>query len=196
MAKDERYHDPEKETIDPYTGERVPAVEGADKMEEVVPVDPGTHHGADYLLEEEESLDALAAENGVDDAARLAASYTDDEDIKADFLERQGLARSGRLSLEEELEEHNSKSPKLSGGDLDADWQSADQGGEETVGGSTPTPDQDMVDELGRAVGVTFSDTEPLRDKLKERDRERWELNPASADDQEDADQPLDEEQP
>lgn len=196
MAKDERYQEPEKETIDPYTGEKVPAVEGADKMEEVVPVDPGVHLGADYLLEEEESIDALAVESGVDDAARLAASYTDDEDIQADFLERQGLARSGRLALEEELEEHNSKSPRLSGGDLDADWQSADQSGEETVGGSAPTPDQDIVDELGRAVGVMFSDTEPLRDKLEERDRNRWELNPASADDEEDADQPFDEDQP
>src|SRR5574342_494736 len=155
MAKDKRYRTPEGETIDPYTGEKVPAVEGADKMEEIVPVDPADHHGADYLLEEEDSLDALAAEEGAQEAAQMAASCADDEDIKEEFLERQGLARSGRQVLEEELAAHHSKSPKLSAGDLDADWQSADQGGEETVGGSTPTPDQDIVDELGRAVGVT-----------------------------------------
>src|SRR5581483_7353313 len=43
----------------------------------------------------------------------------------------------------------------LAGGDVDA----AGDGdvGEETVGGSTPTPDQDVVDDLGRAVGVTYA---------------------------------------
>jgi len=52
------------------------------------------------------------------------------------------------------------------------------------VGGSTPTPDQDRVDELGEAVGVTYEDTEPLDidDKLNKRDKQRWELDPRSAD--------------
>ncbi|HEY5901446.1 MAG TPA: DUF6335 family protein [Anaerolineales bacterium] len=196
MAKDEPYHEPEEETIDSYTGEKVPAVEDADKMEEIVPVDPGDRDGADYLLEEEDSMDSMAAEAGADDAARLSASYSDDPDVKDAFLERQALARSGRQTLEEELDEHNSKSPKLSAGDLDADWQSADQSGEETVGGSTPTPDQNIVDEMGRAVGVMFSDTEPLRDKFEERDRQRWELNPASAEDEDESAEDTGEEQP
>ena len=196
MAKDEPYHEPEEETIDSYTGEKVPAVEDADKFEEIVPVDPGDRDGADYLLEEEDSMDSMAAEAGADDAARLSASYSDDPDVKDAFLERQALARSGRQTLEEELDEHNSKSPKLSAGDLDAEWQSADQSGEETVGGSTPTPDQNIVDEMGRAVGVMFSDTEPLRDKFEERDRQRWELNPASAEDEDESAEDTGEEQP
>src|SRR4029077_5451497 len=72
----------------------------------------------------------------------------------------------------------------LAGGDVDAAWDEVDVG-EETVGGSTPTPDQDVVDDLGRAVGVTYSDTEPLRPEEKEarRDERRWELDPASAED-------------
>jgi hypothetical protein len=51
------------------------------------------------------------------------------------------------------------------------------------VGGSTPTPDQDVVDELGKAVGITYDDAEPLRfgDKVADRDAQRWELNPASS---------------
>ena len=45
--------------------------------------------------------------------------------------------------------------------------------------------DQDVVEELGQALGYTYEDNEPLRpeDKLEDRDRDRWELNPASAED-------------
>ena len=175
-------------TIDPYTGEKVPVAEDADKFVEVVPRETDDRKGKKYLLEEETSMDALAADENADEVARLSASYTDDEQIKVDFAERQQLAVGGRKVLEEELDEHQSESPKLSGGDLDADWQSANQAGEETVGGSAPTPDQDVVDELGEAVGLTYEDDEPLQgeEKLRERDRNRWELNPASVREDED----------
>lgn len=179
-------------TIDPYTGEKVPVAEDADKFVEVVARETDDRTGKKYLLEEETSMDALAADENADEVARLSASYTDDEEIKVDFAERQQLAVGGRKVLEEELDEHQSESPKLSGGDLDADWQSANQAGEETVGGSAPTPDQDVVDELGEAVGLTYEDDEPLQgeEKLRERDRNRWELNPASVgEDDEDEDE-------
>jgi len=76
-------------------------------------------------------------------------------------------------------------SAELSGGDLDARWDQAESSGEETVGGSVPTPDQDVVDEIGKAIGVVYQDTEPLRlgEKEQERDEHRWELDPASAED-------------
>jgi len=79
---------------------------------------------------------------------------------------------------------YTARTPALTGGDVDAGWEYADIG-EETVGGSNPTPDQDIVDQLGQAVGVTYQDNEPLKfgDKLEERDRSRWELDPASSDD-------------
>lgn len=72
----------------------------------------------------------------------------------------------------------------LYGGDVDAAQHQTDAG-EETVGGSSPTPDQDVVEELGAAVGITYEDHEPLRfgDKLADRDAQRWELNPASSED-------------
>jgi hypothetical protein len=72
----------------------------------------------------------------------------------------------------------------LTGGDVDAAVDEVDVG-EETVGGSTPTPDQDVVDDLGRAAGVTYADGEPLRpeEKIVERDEHRWEIDPASAED-------------
>ncbi|MGH2521866.1 MAG: DUF6335 family protein [Anaerolineales bacterium] len=80
------------------------------------------------------------------------------------------------------LRAHHSKRPNLSGGDLDAAWDFADAG-DETVGGTVATPDQDIVEELGEAAGLTYHDDEPLNieDKLVKRDRKRWELNPASA---------------
>jgi Family of unknown function (DUF6335) len=72
----------------------------------------------------------------------------------------------------------------LTGGDIDAAWDQAAVG-DETVGGSSPTPDQDIVDEIGKALGVPAEEGEPLNttDKLERRDRDRWELHPASSED-------------
>ena len=84
------------------------------------------------------------------------------------------------------LEEEDSLDPSLSAGDVDAAWEDSIVAGEESVGGSAPTPDQDNVDEIGEAAGVTYQDDEPLNSdkKILGRDRGRWELNPASTDDQ------------
>ncbi|HWQ32085.1 MAG TPA: DUF6335 family protein [Blastocatellia bacterium] len=95
------------------------------------------------------------------------------------------MADTGGRMLEEELEEYNSVSPELTAGDIDADWQGAEDSGSETPGGDVPTPDQDNVDELGRAVGLEFQDNQELQthdEILARRDRHRWELNRSSAD--------------
>ena len=66
----------------------------------------------------------------------------------------------------------------LTGGDLDADRLRAWDSGDEAVGGSNATPDQDIVDEIGRALGVEQeSDAEvwTSHEILRERDRHRWE---------------------
>jgi hypothetical protein len=65
----------------------------------------------------------------------------------------------------------------LTGGDLDADLQRAGDSGDEAVGGSVATPDQDVVDELGRALGVEPEPTDEVRTAQeipRERDRHRW----------------------
>jgi len=179
------------ELVDPYTGEITPPAEDAGKVEEVVPIDPGDRSGEDYLLEEETALDFVAADEDADAVAEESEHYTEDEEIKDVFEERQELYQSGRKELEEELEERNALSPEISGGDLDADWQAGDSSGEETVGGTTPTPDQDVVEELGEAMGITYKDDEPLHteEKLRERDRDRWELDPESAEEEEEAEE-------
>lgn len=168
---------------DPYTGEPKPPAEDAGKIIEIQPVDAGEREGEAYLLEQETSLEALAADEHADAVSQRTTRQTIEEEIEDDFAERQELASGGRAELKQDLEQFHSKSPRLSGGDLDADWQSASAAGEETVGGSAPTPDQDSVTELGEALGITYDDDEPIRGegKLLQRDQDRWELDPASA---------------
>ena len=73
----------------------------------------------------------------------------------------------------------------MSGGDPDVDVEDAYFTGEEAPGGDNPTPDQDVVEDIGKALGVTYNDNEELQgaDKLVERDKHRWELDPASSED-------------
>ena len=54
-------------------------------------------------------------------------------------------------------------------------------GGEDTPGGSSPTPDQNDVDAIGRAYGLQEEDSGALRsagEVLAKRDRHRSELTP------------------
>ena len=76
------------------------------------------------------------------------------------------------------------KEIELAAGDLDASFHGLDSG-EEAPGGSDPLPDQDDVDRIGSALGVVEQDEKPLAttEKIEGRDRERWELDPASAED-------------
>ena len=100
-------------------------------------------------------------------------------------------ARSGRAELAEKVRNHTSTGPAMTAGDLDADWESAESVGDEAPGGDNPTPDQDVVDEIGRALGVEYDDDEELRggDEITDRDRNRWELDPASRDNYDDRDE-------
>jgi hypothetical protein len=102
-----------------------------------------------------------------------------------DFDRSASAARSGRRELRERYEEHTETGPAMTGGDVDADWESAYSVGDEAPGGDSPTPDQDLVDDIGRAVGIEYQDNEELKGeaKIAKRDRNRWELDPASSDD-------------
>ena len=110
-------------------------------------------------------------QNGIDDAI---------EPPEVDVM-------AGTRQLANRLRNHSSTSPELSGGDVDARWEDAESSGDESVGGSTAIPGQNDVDDLGRAIGVTYADGEELTggEKQRLRDERRWELDPASADDYE-----------
>jgi len=114
-----------------------------------------------------------------------------DEDIvpsppsSLDLDRSASAARSGRRGLSEKFHEHTETSPAITGGDIDADWESAYSVGDEAPGGDNPTPDQDIVDDIGKALGVQYEDNEELKGekKISDRDKKRWELDPASAED-------------
>jgi hypothetical protein len=94
-------------------------------------------------------------------------------------------ARTGRARLRGLQDELPQTDASMAGGDVDADAQSAYFVGDEAPGGDNPTPDQDVVEEIGAAVGLQYQDAEELgaERKLEERDRRRWELDPASSED-------------
>ena len=81
--------------------------------------------------------------------------------------------------LLQRLREHNSTSPADSGGDIDAEWEGANDDGAEAFGGHNPTPDQSDVEENAHAYGIDFQDNEPLDilEKMQKRDRNRFELD-------------------
>src|SRR5215468_12732442 len=93
--------------------------------------------------------------------------------------------REEPVGLMRDVMAHTETSPRLTGGDIDADWQAAYSSGEESVGGSVATPDQDIVDEIGRALGVEQEIDAPVRasdEILRARDRLRWHLERDAAD--------------
>ena len=54
-------------------------------------------------------------------------------------------------------------SPEITGGDVDVDVEDAYFTGDEAPGGDNPTPDQDIVDDIGKALGVQYQDNEELK---------------------------------
>jgi hypothetical protein len=104
-----------------------------------------------------------------------------DDEIEPPFVD----VTAGSKQLADRLQNNPGTDPTLSGGDIDARWDDAESGGDETVGGSTATPGRNDLDAIGEAVGVTYADGEELKTGEKEnrRDRHRWELDPASSED-------------
>ena len=129
------------------------------------PTPPSTLDRKRKLLSDDERLDSPTAD------------LPDDRTI--------AMARSGHDELRQELSKYTAASPVLTAGDVDANWQDAYAVGDETPGGDNPTPDQDRVDDIGKALGVSYRTDEELHggDEITERDRHRWELDPASSDD-------------
>ena len=104
------------------------------------------------------------------------------------FAVKASAAESGHQMYHQRAKEHTEGGQALTGGDVDSDWNDAYASGEETPGGDMSTPDQDVVEEIGRALGVEYEDAEELKgaEKIESRDRNRWEFDPASAEDYKD----------
>ncbi len=112
------------------------------------------------------------------DAGRAESQiYEPDEEIKQEFAEAQSLVSTenqlaGESLLSSNFQPHHQETNAINDG-------------EEAVGGFTTTPDNDLVDEMGEAIGLVYADDEPLHttEKVTARDRHRWELDPASSED-------------
>ncbi len=141
-----------------------------DDLEDEEPEDDDPDGDLDAEVEDEED-DALADE--------------EDLEVRREFAEAQRTG-VGSEKLLGRLREPGT-SPDVSAGDLDADWERADPVGDETVGGTVSTPDQDVVDEIGEAAGVTYRDGEELdpTSKVDRRDVSKWErrLDPSTESD-------------
>ncbi|MEB3177511.1 MAG: DUF6335 family protein [Nostocaceae cyanobacterium] len=114
------------------------------------------------------------------------------EDLPQDITESYGTGvkelpgyNIGGREIASELRQYTQTSPLLTGGDVDAYWEDADAVGDEAVGGTAPTPDQSVTEDIEAAVGLEMDDRAFLRtnDILEERDDRRWELDPMSSED-------------
>jgi hypothetical protein len=65
--------------------------------------------------------------------------------------------------------------------DVNAVWDYVESGGEIATG-NTRAAEQDIIEAIGKAPGVTYADDELLHttEKIEHRDKKRWELDPAS----------------
>jgi uncharacterized protein DUF6335 len=80
------------------------------------------------------------------------------------------------LTTASRTDHSNRGDARLKAGDIDADAMANATVGDEAPGGSVTTPDQDRVDDIGRALGVQEVDSGELRttsELLDERDRKR-----------------------
>jgi hypothetical protein len=108
---------------------------------------------------------------------RSPSQAREDHELEGRMRRDAGLSTSEADAVTERLAEHTETGPRLTGGDVDADWERAASVGEEAVGGSVATPDQNVVDDLGRALGVPRAPDEEVRTSaeiLAARDRNRW----------------------
>jgi hypothetical protein len=146
-------------------------------------------------------LDAIAADDTDDNLDVDDDGVTDEADgeIISDLpqemtqsygtgLQGQPTDRAGRYSRRSDKHLANDADPILTGGDIDANYEQAEAVGDEAVGGTVSTPDQDIVDEVAAAVGLELDDRTDVRISaiLEDRDDRRWELDPKSSEDYQD----------
>ncbi len=177
---------PDLDPVDHYTGQVDIVIPGNADLDPVTVESFADETENRPFFEEDTAMNFAMIDANVNGDAVMDVidDYTDDPDILQDFAERQGFA-TGSPEFQEKLEEHHSQGPRLAGGDVDAAWDQSNASGEEDPGGTAPTPDQDIVEDIGSAVGITYNDDEPLQttDCLEERDEHRWELDQKSVED-------------
>jgi hypothetical protein len=164
----------------------------------------------DNLPQKERAMGRNRAENdvandmaGIDDVNNLPVDQSETgQRLPDEYLQQQVQSTQDASVVEEAIamgiDDRNTSSSRVfgqvreqmasgkpvAGGDIDAMSEQAKVVGEEAVGGTTPTPDQNEVDDITDSVGVSFDPDEPVKvaDEMRDRDRQRWELDPDSGD--------------
>lgn len=124
-------------------------------------------------------VDQRAATSAGPRDRRASPRYTSATAVALDAL-RTGIVPAVRRHGRERLE-IPSEDETIRVGDPDDSSLANEYVGEETPGGSSPTPDQNSVDDIGRVYGLQEEDAGPLRagaDVLGRRDKRRPELTP------------------
>lgn len=126
-----------------------------------------------------------ASQPQADEAQEVGwSNLLDAEEAELSFESLASGSREQEISLEQ-LKRKSSVEAEVTGGDLDDNVYQAEVVGEEAVGGQTPTPDQNVSEELLQAMGIASAEGESVntREKLESRDQSRWELDPLSSED-------------
>ncbi len=112
------------------------------------------------------------------------SNLIDAEEAELSFEDLAEGSREEEIKLEQ-LKRKRVAEAEVTGGDLDDNVYQAEVVGEEAVGGQTPTPDQNVSEELLQAMGIASVEGESVntREKLELRDQSRWELDPLSSED-------------
>jgi Family of unknown function (DUF6335) len=146
---------------------------------------------------EMQKRDKRDLETTLNDDALDEEALESEEDIPREYTESYGTGvreipgyYEGDSLRERYADRESFGDSLVSGGDIDTNAEQAYAEGDEAVGGTVVTPDQDIVDDLGTAVGVEIGDRELLHtdDILNRRDDRRWELDPQSSEDYGDRD--------
>ena len=148
---------------------------------------------------DEADLDATLNEIGIDADLDEDLDDLDDEqnfgDVPQELTESYGTGVhdlpgyvEGGRTMSARKHNYNEATPELTGGDIDANYEQANAVGDESVGGTVSTPDMDIVDDLGKAVGLEMDDRNFMHTNeiLEGRDDRRWELEPRSSEDYDD----------
>ncbi len=93
--------------------------------------------------------------------------------------------RAGSAKLADRLQNDGLADPVITAGDFDANWESAQFSGDESAVSSMSVPGTSDVDAVGAAMGISYAPDEELKigEKERDRDKHRWELDPASSED-------------
>jgi Family of unknown function (DUF6335) len=127
---------------------------------------------------------ATEKENPINPNRAVAPNSKEFEEIEIPY---EGITdrNTGLGEMLENAEEGITISSDVSGDDIEVNHYQAEVEGDEAVGGTTPTPDQNVTEYIEKSVGLEMDDRAFLRtnDILEQRDDQRWELDPTSSED-------------